>query len=105
MLKKIAILIIIIILTFPSWKELVKPGWFPMHDDAQIQRVFLMHQSLQEGQFPVRSVDLLGYGYGYPLFNFYNPLPYYFGALIMFIGLNALIATKIIFIIPFIFQD
>ncbi|MBL7150658.1 hypothetical protein ISS86_01900 [Candidatus Microgenomates bacterium] len=102
MLKKIAILIIIIILTFPSWKELVKSGWFPMHDDAQIQRVFLMHQSLQQGQFPVRSVDLLGYGYGYPLFNFYNPLPYYFGALIMFIGLNALIATKIIFIIPFI---
>lgn len=77
-----------------------------MHDDAQVVRVAQMfkaiHPSAGVGQFPVRWVPDLGYGYGYPIFNFYNPLPYYAGALGMFIGLDALMATKIMFIFPII---
>jgi hypothetical protein len=48
--------------------------------------------------FPVRWVENLGYGYGYPIFNFYGPFPYYFGGLINLIGFDSLFATKVMLI-------
>ena len=67
-----------------------------MHDDTQVARIFLLGKALSEGQFPVRWISELGYGYGYPLFNFYAPLPYYFGGLLTLLGFDALVATKIV---------
>lgn len=78
------------------------PGYFPMHDDIQVVRVQQMHKQLTSWQFPVRWVADLGYGYGYPIFNFYNPLPYYFGAAAMFAGLDALAATKAMMVFPIV---
>ena len=69
-------------------------GFFPIHDDTQVARVFEMHKSLNDGMFPVRWVSDLGYNYGYPIFNFYAPLAYYVGGLLMFAGFDALAATK-----------
>jgi len=74
-------------------------GYFPMHDDTQVSRVIEMGKALNDGQFPVRWVADLGYGYGYPIFNFYGPLPYYVGGVLYAIGVSALIATKIMFAI------
>ena len=71
------------------------PGFFPMHDDTQVVRVYEMSRALSDGHFPVRWVKDLGYGYGYPLFNFYAPLPYYVGALLSMVDFNALISTRI----------
>lgn len=68
-----------------------------MHDDTQPSRVYEMAMSLRDGQFPVRWVDGLGYGYGYPLYNFYAPLPYYFGSIFILTGFDVLTATKIMF--------
>ena len=92
----------LIVLSIPAAWLIIKPGYFPMHDDTQIVRVNQMYQALRQGQFPVRFVEGLGYGYGYPIFNFYNPLPYYFGAFFMFLNLDAITATKIMFIFPII---
>lgn len=97
-------LIALIILSFPAIRSILTPGYFPMHDDTQVVRVDQMYQALKSGQFPARWVPDLGYGYGYPIFNFYNPLPYYFGALFMFLGLDALWATKTMFIAPILFS-
>jgi hypothetical protein len=69
-----------------------------MHDDTQVGRVVEMGRALKEGQFPVRWVSDLGYGYGYPIFNFYGPLPYYFGGVLYRFGLSGLDATKSMFI-------
>ena len=66
-----------------------------MHDDTQVARVVVMGRALREGQFPVRWVSDLGYGYGYPIFNFYGPLPYYVGGALYALGLSGLTATKI----------
>lgn len=77
-------------------------GFFPMHDDTQIGRVVEMTRALRDGEFPVRWVRDLGYGYGYPLFNFYGPFPYYIGSFFVLIGLNVLTATKIMMGIPII---
>ncbi len=68
-----------------------------MHDDTQVARVFEMGKALGDGMFPVRWVRDLGYGYGYPIFNFYAPFPYYLGGLMSFFNLDSLFATKFIF--------
>ena len=70
-----------------------------MHDDTQVARVIVMGKALRNGQFPVRWVSDLGYGYGYPIFNFYGPLPYYVGGFLYMWGVPALIATKFVFVV------
>lgn len=73
-------------------------GFFPMHDNVQVARVYEMEKALRNFQFPVRWVTDFGYGYGYPIFNFYAPLPYYLGGFLMLAGLDALVATKVMMI-------
>lgn len=90
--------------SYVAIKPLLIPGFFPMHDDTQVVRVFEMAQSLQDGMLPVRWVSDLGYGYGYPIFNFYAPLAYYIGAVPILLGIDALTATKIMFGMGIIFS-
>ena len=94
-IKKLLPLIIVILLSFWAIKPLFYSGFFPIHDDTQVARVFEMTKSLKDGMFPVRWVPDLGYGLGYPIFNFYAPLSYYFGSMVNLIGFDALMATKI----------
>ncbi|HVT01649.1 MAG TPA: 6-pyruvoyl-tetrahydropterin synthase-related protein [Patescibacteria group bacterium] len=79
-----------------------KPGFFAFHDDVQVSRFYEMGRSLANGQFPVRWVADLGYGFGYPIFNFYSVLPYYIGGFITLFGADALLAAKIVFVIGII---
>lgn len=95
--KKISPLILVLILSLVTIRPFFAPGFFPMHDDTQPTRIWLMAKALQEGQFPVRWVDGLGYGYGYPFFNFYAPLPYYIGSVAVIFGLDPIVATKLTF--------
>lgn len=95
LLEKYWFLGILLAVSLIAVQPFFNPGFFPIHDDTQVQRVFVMKESLSEGMFPVRWVSELGYGYGYPIFNFYAPLAYYLGALISLLGVNALLATKI----------
>ncbi len=90
-------IIILFLLSFWAIKPLFNTGFFTVHDNVQVERVFEMGKALKDGQFPVRLVKDLGYGYGYPLFNFYAPLPYYVGGVFAFLGLGAVTATKIMF--------
>jgi len=94
-LKRLFPLIFVVALSFWAIKPLLFPGFFPIHDDTQVARVFEMTKSLKDGAFPVRWVSDLGYGLGYPIFNFYAPLSYYFGSMVNLIGFDALMATKI----------
>src|SRR5690242_19867745 len=93
--------VIIVLLSYFAIKPFFISGFFPIDDDTQVARVFEMHKSLVDGMFPVRWVADLGYGYGYPIFNFYAPLAYYLGGLFTFI-FDALIATKIMMVIGII---
>ncbi len=88
-------LLLLVVFTYWTVKPLFAPGYFSMHDDTQVARVIVMGRALRNGQFPVRWVSDLGYGYGYPLYNFYGPLPYYVGGGLYAAGVDAVVATKI----------
>jgi uncharacterized membrane protein len=91
-------LLLLLALSLLTVLPLLELGFFIIHDNTQVQRVFEMRRALLDGMFPVRWVPDLGYGYGYPLFNFYGPLAYYFGGILTILGLNALDATKVMVI-------
>lgn len=95
-------LLLIIALSFFSWRYLLKPGYFSMHDDMQIMRIFELDKCVKDGQLPCRWVPDLGYSYGYPLFNYYPPLPYYLGELLYLFGFSLINSVKILFGLGFI---
>lgn len=101
-MKKLSLMIALILL-IPTIKPLLRPGFFTMHDDQQIVRLAQMDQALKSGQFPVRWVADLGFGYGYPLFNFYPPLVYYLGEIFyLFLGISYIQAMKLVFATSFV---
>lgn len=68
--------------------SLFHPGFMYTHDSLwHVERLQNMI-SLIPSQFPVRWSPTLDNGYGIPLFNFTYPLPYYAGAVFMFMGLG-----------------
>lgn len=95
-------LILVILLTIPSFTTLLQPGYFGMHDDLQIMRIFEMDKCIKDWQIPCRWVPDMGYGYGYPLFNYYPVMPYYLGEFIHLLGFSLIWSVKIIFILSFL---
>lgn len=85
---------LLILISFVTIAPLLTDGYFPMHDDTQVGRVIGMTRMLAAGEFPVRWVGDLGYGFGYPLFNFYAPLPYYVGGVLNLLVRDSVSATK-----------
>jgi len=90
---------IVVLISILGIIPLFHNGWYPMHDDTQPSRVITMGRALQHGQLPVRIVSDLGYGYGYPIYNFYGPLPYYFGGFLYAAGLSVIMSTKAMIIL------
>lgn len=80
-----------------SW-PLFKSGYFSHQDDLQIIRLVEMRKCFSDFQIPCRWVPDMGWGNGYPLFNFYGVSTYYFGALISYL-VGYLISAKILFFI------
>jgi hypothetical protein len=95
---------VLIGLSLLTIRPLLVSGFFPMHDDTQPTRIFEMTKALQDGMFPVRWSADLGYGYGYPLFNFYAPFVYYLGAGVSILGADAILATKIVISLGLLFS-
>ncbi len=82
-LQKQWVLILLLILScIPAFATLFFQGYFNHHDDLQFMRIFEMEKCFRDGQIPCRWVPDMGFGYGYPLFNFYPPFPSYLGILI-----------------------
>src|SRR5512136_3489521 len=59
--------------------------------------------NLREGVFHVRWMPDAAYGLGYPFFNFYASLPYYFAAIFNLIGFDLLVSIKIVQTLGFVF--
>lgn len=100
-IKKNWVIFVVLAICFWAIKPLFIPGFFPIHDDEQIARVFELDSALHDGQFPVRWVQHLGFGYGYPLFNFYPPLSYYAAQVFHSLGFSFIEGTKSVFLLSF----
>lgn len=98
LINKVWPVIFIIVFSLFSFTPFFVKGFFPIHDDTQVARVFEMSKGLRDGMFPVRWVTDLGYGYGYPIFNYYDPLVYYIGGTINAVGVDSLTATKLMMV-------
>lgn len=92
------LLILLVLSGFILWPTLM-PGYFFHHDDLQVMRIFEMRKCFDTGQIPCRWVPDMGYGNGYPLFNYYSVLPYYIGGIASYI-LGFVGAAKLLFFIP-----
>jgi len=97
-MKKIFLILALLSALLAS-RHLLKPGFFTMHDDLHVSRLYEMDLCFQDRQFPCRWVPDMGYGYGYPLYNFYPPLPYYLGEAFHLLGFGIIASIKIVFTI------
>ena len=96
-MKKYILLSILLILTIPSVLALFHPGFF-LSDDGEwmIIRFSAFHQALRDGQFPVRFLTRLNYGYGYPVANFLYPGFMYLAEIFKLLGFGFVNSIKII---------
>lgn len=96
--KLIAIICLLITSIAISW-NLFKPGFFSIHDDLHVMRLYEMKRCLNEGQIPCRWASDLGAGYGQPMFNYYSATPYYLGAIFNTFGFSYLDSVKLLMFI------
>ncbi len=99
----IALIVFLIFVALVS-RPLLKPGLYMMHDDQQVARLFVFDETLKSGQFPVRWVSELGFGFGYPLFVFYPPLVYAVGEAFHLIGFGYINSVKLVFFTGILFS-
>lgn len=98
-LKRDPLLLIVILLALWSGHWLLKPGYFNMHDDLQLMRQLAMEECFRDGQIPCRWTPHMGYGFGFPLFNYYPPLPYLIGQVIRIAGFSFITTAKLVFLL------
>lgn len=91
--------LLVFLITLPVVFQLIRPGYYPMHDDFQVIRTFEVDKCFKDGQFPCRWVPDMGFGYGYPEFNYYAPLPYYVMELTHLIGFGFIASVKLFIIL------
>ncbi len=100
--KKILKIILVLLLVSPVVLPLLQPGFFVSDDgDWMVIRLSAFHETLKTGQFPVRFLERLNHGYGYPVTNFLYPLPFYLGELIHLFGFGFVDSIKILFAASF----
>lgn len=79
-------LLVILVVSLLAARHLLKSGYFQMHDDLQMMRQLQLEKCFLDLQIPCRWVPDMGYGFGFPLFNYYPPLPYLIGQGIRLLG-------------------
>jgi hypothetical protein len=94
------ILLILLLGISIAW-PLFYQGYFSHHDDLQVIRIFEMRRCLEDWQVPCRWVPDMGYGNGFPLYNYYGPFPYYLGGLLSFF-LSYINSAKVLFFLTLV---
>ncbi len=92
------ILILAVVVCLPLILPYFRTGFFPSHDgEWTVVRLSDMYREIKDLQFPPRYSGYLNFQYGYPLFNFTYPLPYYFGLFFVFLKAGFVNSIKILF--------
>lgn len=90
---------IIILLSIPTIWALLIPGFYGASDDLHIGWLFEIDRVIKMGQIPPRFVPDLSFGFGYPLFNFVFPLPFYIAEIFHLLSLNLVDSIKLVFLL------
>jgi uncharacterized membrane protein len=101
--KKVNYLTLLLLISSLPLISLIRPGSYESGDfSLHIYRAIALYESLQEGIFPVNWAGSLNATYGYPLFNFIYPFPYYAVAFFHFLGLSFVDSLKIFIALTFV---
>jgi len=80
-------LLLVVLLTVPALQPLWQAGLQQTDDGAHhVFRLFSLDRALRAGHIGARWQAEEGFGYGFPVLNFYAPLSYYFGLLFHRLG-------------------
>lgn len=98
-MKRFLPFIIIFFVVLIYTKPFFRPGFFPTHDgEWAIVRLAEMQREIKDLQIPPRWSDYLNHGFGYPLFNFTYPFPFYLGTVLRFFHVGLTDSIKMIFV-------
>lgn len=101
----IAVFVALIVLTLPSVFFLLLPGFFSTDDATwMVIRFSAFFDTLKDGQVPVRVLERLNNGYGYPVANFLYPGFMYVASIIHIIGFGFVDSVKILLILSMVFS-
>lgn len=97
MKNKFLIFILLLVCCIPAIYSLFHMGFFSSDDgEWMVIRFSAFFQALRDGQFPVRFLTRLNFGYGYPVANFLYPGFMYLGVPIHVLGFGFVDTIKII---------
>ena len=83
--------------------SIFREGTYESSDiNIHIVRTMAFYKSLAEGVLIPRWAGELNATYGYPLFNYYYPLPYYISSFYHYLGFNFLDSVKILLITTYL---
>ncbi|MFN8458097.1 MAG: 6-pyruvoyl-tetrahydropterin synthase-related protein [Anaerolineae bacterium] len=88
-----------LLLSLPAIGPLLQPGYFWGAHDARHAVYFLYEfdRAIQDGMWYPRWSPDFAFGYGYPFFNVYSPLPFYLGEVFHLGGLDIVASIKVVF--------
>ncbi|MBN1873945.1 MAG: hypothetical protein JXA33_06930 [Anaerolineae bacterium] len=97
-------LLVLLLLLLPALLPFLQPTRFPCtHDNSlHYHRIVAMREALRQGWVFSRWVPNLALGYGYPFFNFREPLPYLVGELLYVLGLPLPLVLGILYTASFL---
>jgi len=95
LLKHIWIVLILLLISIPAVLPLLRPGFFHFSDESHIANLYEMVRSISSGQIPPRWAPDMVWTYGYPLFNFYYPFPFYLGSLFYLFTSSLVMSLKL----------
>lgn len=96
--------LLLLLLTLFAWAPLLAPGYFLGAHDARHSLFWLVQfdEGLRDGFLWPRWAPDHVLGYGYPLFTFYAPLPFYVAELFHLLGASIAGAVKITWAFAFV---
>lgn len=90
----------IVLVTMPIVLPFFSSGFFTSHDgEWTVVRLADMFRTVKDGQIPARYSSYLNMQYGYPLFNFAYPAPYYVGIIPVMLKIGFVNSIKFLFVL------
>ncbi len=90
------IVVLALVLSIPAIWSFISKGLYGFSDDSHIGWMYEMDRAVKSFKFPPRFVPDLSYGFGYPLFTFVYPLPFYLGEVFHLLGMTLVGSFKMV---------